>query len=123
MNEDLEAIRSINTEKILSIIFILIGVFNIYGDNLLIKSIMNGNENEEARASQIFLFGLIVSFILYIFIVSRNYRFYTEKKASGEDATNELTRFYGSVLVLIGFGMIFYYFLQSDISTDNPPVL
>lgn len=118
-----EAIRSINFEKILSTIFIIVGLVNIYGDKLLIDSIRTGNELPRKRASNIFLFGLIVAYIIYIIIVSRNYTFYIDKKNSGEDATLELTRLFGSVLILAGFTMIFYYFIKIEFDTSNTPVV
>ena len=123
MNNNDTFINNVNTEKILSIIFIIIGVVNIVGDNLLIKFFRTNDIRCRIKSNQIFLFGLIVSFLLYIVIVSRNYSFYIQKKESGQDATPELERLFGSLLILAGFAIIFNFFLKNNFNTSNTPVL
>lgn len=124
MSTNEEAIRNIKIEKTLSIIFILIGLANIHGDDLLIKATKTGDTRLDERASTIFLWGLIISFFIYIVIVARNYNFYIDKKNSGADATLELTRLYGSILVLLGFILVFYFFIQdNNLDSDDPPVI
>lgn len=117
------AITNVNFEKLLSIIFIIIGVANIFADDIFIKSIVRNDASLRRRADEIFLWALIISFLLYIVIVARAYNFYIEKKRSGQDATSELTRLFGSVLILAGFSIIFYYFIKNNFNTDNTPVL
>ena len=123
MNNNDTFINNVNTEKLLSIIFIIIGVVNIVGDNLLIKFFRTNDIRCRIKSNQIFLFGLIVSFLLYIVIVSRNYSFYIQKKESGQDATPELERLFGSLLILAGFAIIFNFFLKNNFNTSNTPVL
>ncbi len=123
MNNNNEVIQSISTERLLSFIFIIIGFANIYADNLLISSIENNDPSLSNKASTIFLWGLILSLILYIVIVSRNYTAYKEKKDAGNDATPELKRLFGSLLVLVGFIIIFNYFLETGFDSELPPVL
>lgn len=123
MNPNFNSINSINIEKTLSIIFIIIGLANIFGDDLLIKSFNCNRPDLKNKAETIFLWGLIAAFLLYIVIVSRNYQFYQEKKDAGLDATPELMRLFGSLLILAGFAIIFYYFINNSFNTDNPPVL
>lgn len=122
-SENKTSIDNIKIEKILSIIFIIIGLTNIYADDLLVKSIKCNDNSLKVKATEIFLFGLIISFILYIIIVSRNYSFYIQKKNTGEDATPELTRLFGSVIILFGFAIVFYYFIKNSFDTEAPPVL
>ncbi len=116
------AINNINIEKGISFIFIIIGVANIIGDNLLIEGTKNNDQSLKDKASTVFLWGLILSFIIYIVIVARNYNDFKQKKASGLDATPEQQRLFGSVLILIGFIIIFDFFLKNSFNTDNPPV-
>lgn len=116
-------INSINIEKILSIIFIIIGIANIFGDELLIKSYKENNPNLRKKADDIFLYGLIVSYLLYIVIVARAYTAYIDKKNTNEDASQELLRLFGSLLILVGFSIIFYYFIKNNFGEDIPPVL
>ncbi len=123
INENQASIDNIKIEKILSIIFIIIGLTNIFADNLLTKSIETNDNTLKVRATEIFLFGLIVSFLLYIVIVSRNYSFYVQKKNSGKDASPELQRLFGSLIILAGFAIIFYYFINNSFNTEAPPVL
>lgn len=122
-DKDQKIIDNIKIEKILSIIFIIIGLTNIYADNLLVKSIKCNDKSLKIKATEIFLFGLIISFILYIVIVSRNYSFYIQKKESGEDASPELQRLFGSLIILAGFAIVFYYFINNSFDTEAPPVL
>ncbi len=123
MDELNEQINSINTERLLSIIFIVIGLGNIVGDEILKKGIITEDENLVNTAEKIFFWGLVFSFIVYLVIVTRNYKFYIEKKESGEDSSNELIRLFGSCLILVGFILVFYYFIQGNLDSDNPPVL
>ncbi|MFI3260835.1 MAG: hypothetical protein R3Y13_03895 [bacterium] len=116
-------VTNIKIEKILSIIFIIIGLSNIYADNILIKAEKFNDLKLRKKADEIFLFGLIVSYILYIVIVARAYSFYIDKKNSGKDATPELQRLYGSIIILVGFSIIFYYFINNNFGENNPPVL
>ncbi len=118
-----EEIKNLNIEKILSFIFIVVSLINIFGDNVLIDSINSNDECLKNKANELFLWGLIISFILYIYIIVRNYNFYRQKKDAGLDASSEYKRFIGSVIILIGFILIFDYFLESGFRTNNPPVL
>ncbi len=123
MSENFEEISNIRIERLLSFIFILIGVANIIADNVLIKSIVENNPYLKNKSQQIFLWALILGVLLNIAIVARNYNFYRQKKDAGLDATPELTRLYGTVFTLVGFILIFYYFIETGIDTDLPPVL
>ncbi len=123
MSDIAEEIKSVNTEKLLSIVFIIVGVTNIIGDNILIDALKTNDECLRARANTIFLWGLIISFIIYVVIVARNYNFYRQKKEAGLDASLEQRRLFGSVLILFGFALIFNYFIETGFRTNNPPVL
>lgn len=123
MNSNYNSINNVNFEKLLSIIFIVIGLANILGDDLVIKSIKCNDPTLRSKANTIFLWGLIISFLIYIVFVARNYQFYQEKKEAGLDATAELTRLFGSVIILAGFAVIFYYFINNGFGGDETPVL
>ncbi len=118
-----EEIQNIKIEKALSIVFIIVGLANIIGDDFLIKSICENNPSLKSKSQQLFLFGLILALLANIAIVARNYTFYKEKKDAGLDASAELTRLFGTVLTLIGFILIFNYFIETGIDTELPPVL
>lgn len=66
LNNDIE---KLNFENIIWIIFIVLAIPNIFGDNLLKDFIVTNDKSEESCANKIFLFVLVISLFIYIYFL------------------------------------------------------
>ena len=80
LNNDLERL---DFENIIWIIFIVLAILNISGDNLLKDFIVTNDKSEESYANKIFLFVLVISLFIYIYFFIRNYNAF-EKVSDNE---------------------------------------
>ncbi len=123
-NSDInEEINNIEFDKNLSIILIVTGFLNIIGDNILTEGLETNNIDLQQNSSNYFFISLILTILVNIILVSRNYEFYIQKKNSGQNADLELTRLLGNILILIGSLLVFYYFYKTDFNNDGTPVI
>lgn len=103
-NQDTELlIKRLSFENILWGIYLIIAIFNIYGDELIKKSIRENIEEANQAARKIFLYILIVTLLINIYFIMRNYYDYQK------DPNNSTKiRLIGSCL-LIGATLCFLY--------------
>ncbi len=66
MNEEYETIERLNFENWIWVIFIIISVADIYGDELIKKNILNGQTEAAEEANSIFFMIILVSRLFYI---------------------------------------------------------
>jgi len=105
MNEQEETVKRLRFENYIWVVYIVIAVGNIIGDELIRKSILQGDKQSDQLAKKIFSISLIVTLLIYFYFLSRNYNDYEKHK--NEEAY--YIRFLGSIFVLIGT-LCFLYF-------------
>lgn len=114
MNEQEELIKRLSFENLIWIVYIAVAIFNIYGDELIKRSIRNNDMAANRQAKKIFLVILSITAIIYLYFLARNYS--DLKKHSTEKAYR--VRFLGSILLLIGI-LCFLYFQLSITREEN----
>ena len=115
MNEQENLIERLNFENFIWITFIIVSVLDIYGDELIKKSVLNNDAASKDKAENLFLFVALVSILVYIYFLYRNYTDY--KKYCNKDYQ---IRLLGSIFVLIGTLCLFYFQLNT-INFDDLP--
>lgn len=104
MNVDIQFIKRINFENFIWITFIVISIVDIYGDELIKKSLTTNNNSSKFKAEKLFLFVSLISILIYIYFLCRNYFDY-KKYCNGYYKI----RLLGSVFVLVGSLFLVYF--------------
>ncbi len=104
-------IRRLTFENYIWGIYLVVALFNIYGDELIKKSIRENDRNANRKARTIFLAILIVTLLINIYFLIRNY---SDLK---QDFNNESLRirFLGSIFLLLAT----LSFLYSQLKTEQ----
>lgn len=106
-NETISEINRLNFEDIVWIIYATSTISNVYGnyyDKLYLKT---NNEAYMNRANDIFEITLIITFLVYIYFLLRNYKLY--KRASSREKELYLIRVFGTILVIVGVICLIYF--------------
>lgn len=102
-----EAIKELNISDFLSSIFIILGILSIYADQVQKEYIKTKDRQYEQQANKIFDTILIVTFILYLFFLYRNYKTY-EKAPEKKKKLFEV-RLLGNCFFLAGIICTIYF--------------
>lgn len=114
MNNQTKTIQRLSFENWIWVVYIGIAVFSIYGDELIKKSLLEGDKQANERANKIFGAILILTLIIYLYFLARNYSDYKEHPDEEEYAI----RLLGSILVFLGT-LCFLYFQQKTTEVDD----
>lgn len=114
MNND--KIKELTFENYIWVIYIVVAIVNIYGDELIKKSIIEKDFQANKEAMKIFKSILIINIIIYFYFLWRNYRDFKKY----ENDKKYLVRFIGSVFVLVGTFCFFYF--QENISVESESI-
>ena len=115
MNTDSELIKRLNFENIIWLIFIIVSIVDIDGDELIKKSVRLGDDESKKKATNLFLIVALISILVYIYFFYRNYTDYKKYKND-----NYLIRLIGSILILAGTFCLLYFQISSS-QNDNLP--
>ena len=106
-------LKRLNLEDYIWIVFAILAFLNIVGDNLEKCFIRTNKKIYSDKASDIFMFILIISLIIYIYFFYRNYVFYI--KANEKEKENLLIKLIGSSLLIGGvLCLIYFQYNQRD---------
>ena len=119
-SNELNEIKRLNLEDFIWIIFIIIGILNIYGDKLLKDFIKTNNQKNLNNANKIFLLILIITFFIYIYFLQRNYKAYKNAKESEKNLY--LIKLLGSSFLLAGIICLLYFQLKQSNFIGTPAV-
>lgn len=115
MNEQDELIRRLNFENFIWLTFIVVSALDIYGDELIKRSVRQGDTKAKKKAENLFLFVALISILVYVYFFYRNYTDYKKYRDK-----NYLIRLIGSTLILIGTLCLFYFQLSNTTGDDLP---
>lgn len=115
MKEQDELIKTLTLENYIWVIYIGIAFFNIYADELIKKAIKNNTKDEENKARKIFLGVLIITIIIYIYFLNKNYKDWKKHY----DKEEYKIRLLGSILVLTGTLCFLYFQLKTKNEVDS----
>lgn len=115
MNDQDELIRRLSFENFIWLTFIVVSALDIYGDELIKRSVQNNAPNLKTKAENLFLFVALISILVYIYFFYRNYTDY--KKYCNR--VYEI-RLFGSILVLVGTLCLLYFQIKTTTIDDLP---
>lgn len=120
-NKDEEdELRRLNFENFLWEIVIFLAIANIVGDLADQEYIKTKDPAFQSRANKIFEFTLVVSFLIYIYYLVRNYAFY--ERATEEEKRRLFIKLLGSILILVGAACLIYFQFVDDAFEGTPAV-
>ena len=108
-NQSTQTYTRLKFEDNLSIIFIILNLLNIRANAIIENAILTGDLSQISNALKIYRLIIVISILLYIYFVKRNYEFYIESKQKvNYDNTLEKIRLTGSVFILVGTILLGY---------------
>ena len=108
-NQSTQPYTRLKFEDNLSIIFIILNLLNIRANAIIENAILTGDISQISNALKIYRLIIVISILLYIYFVKRNYEFYIESKQKvNYDNTLEKIRLTGSVFILVGTILLGY---------------
>lgn len=106
-------IKRLEFEDYIWVIFIVLSILNIIGDNCQKKYLNSNNMEDNAVANNIFSLVLFITLIIYIYFFIRNVDSY--KKADILDKDLLGVKVFGSILFVVGILCLIYFQVnQSD---------
>lgn len=114
-SENEETIKRLNFENLIWVCFIIIASLDIYGDELIKKSITSSDKNCRKRANKLFIGITMFSILIYIYFLMRNYN--DCKKHNNESYQ---VRLVGSIFILTGTICFLYFQLTTTYQNDSP---
>jgi len=105
-------INRLNFEDWIFVIFIVVAILNIYGDQLQKKYINENNPTYQIKANKVYLVVIIITILIYIYFVKRNYNLFIHSEYSRKKTTG--IKFLGSILLLIGSICLLYFQLNEN---------
>lgn len=115
MDSSENIIKQLTFENYIWVIYIIISLFSIFGDELIKKSIIDQDDYANELARTIFFIILIVSLVVYIYFLVRNYNDFK----NNPNSSAYRVRFLGSVLVYIGTICFLYFFIKTSYVTES----
>ena len=111
MNDMENEIKRLKFEDIIWIVFIVLSILNIIGNDNQKKYVVSNNQYYEDRANNISIFVLTTLFFVYLYFFYRNYNMYNNKdNASDVDRVKVI----GSLFFIIGTLCLLYFQVNSD---------
>ena len=117
-SETLNELNRLNFEDFLWIIFAALCIANVYGDYNDKEYLKTHNPSFQARSNQVFEFTLIVTFFIYIYFLSRNYKFY--QKVPEHEKQLYLVKVLGSCFLLAGSICLIYFQTRQNSFLGSP---
>ncbi len=113
-------LKRLNFEDYIWIVVAILAFFNIIGDNFQKDFLKTNNNKYENNANGVYLFALGVSFLIYLYFLYRNYKFY--KDCNTEEKTLLLIKLIGSSLILAGVACLIYFQLKDSDFIGTPAI-
>lgn len=120
MKENSE-IRDITINEWVWVIFVILSLANIYGDELELSSLKANNKHND-KARKVFLVTASVAIIIYIYFEVHSYNVLQRTKKSHKNTKIQEINFLGNTLVLLGALLLIYtrYKSKDELTTEIP---
>lgn len=109
-----QEIRRIRFEDLISILFIVTSLLNIYADNLYINYLNTNDQDKEKVARDIYLIVTIITIAVYYYFINRNYKFLKFAKENNQDQKLPFIRLLGSIFFMVGILLLLYVLVESN---------
>ena len=115
MNEQESIVKRLNFENLIWVAFIIVAMTDIYGDEQLKKDIVKHEHQAREKANDAFLIAILVSILIYIYFLVRNYYDYKKYPTKSYEV-----RLLGSIFLLAGSVCLLYFQITTTTKTDSP---
>lgn len=115
-------IHELKIDEAIWIIFILLSIANIFGDECEKKYYQFDSFKDEEKAKLIFLISLVISFLVYCYMDYQKLEKYYVAKRKGDDTTICGLRLIGGTLVVVST-LLFLYCQVMEKSPQNPSIV
>jgi len=107
MNKSIKSkLKEIDTENIISLIFAILSIINIYGNEINKKYLYTKNKSYKDNSKLIFEFTLFITIIINFYFFSRSYQTY--KKSTLAERKISKIRLIAIMLLIIGTCLLLY---------------
>lgn len=107
MNNNQEKIKDLNIDELIRVVFILIAIANIFGDELEKKYYNKNDLESEIKAKKIFIVIVAITLAIYIYLAFKSYK--SIKKSTGYQKKLLETRHIGVILIILGTIILLYF--------------
>ena len=115
-NIDIERVSELVIDEWIWVIFIILSVLNISGDELEKKYCYYHQETAKTNSKKIFKLTVFSSFLIYCYLAYKNCCKYQKLKLHNKDTSLIGTRCIGSILVVIAS----FLFLTAQLKSEEP---
>lgn len=119
-NNIINEIKRLKFENFLWIVFIILGIANIEGDNNEIDYLETNNKMSKDRSNKIFEFTITITFFIYIYFFVRNYNAY--EKSTTEQKNLYSIKLLGSSLLIAGVLCLLYFQKKQTSFIGSPSI-
>lgn len=116
---DINRVNELVVDEWIWVVFIILSILNIGGDELEKKYCYQHDTKIKRRAKKIFNLTVFVSFLIYFYLAIKNCKKYLNAKGANQDTHLISVRCFGSMLVVIASCM-FLLAQLSECGLDNP---
>ena len=111
-------LKRLKFEDFLWIIFAMLCIMNVYGDYNDEEYLITNDKKFKEKSNYIFEITLIVTFFIYLYFLSRNYKFY--QKSSPQDKELYSIKLLGSSFLLAGIVCLIYFQIKQSSFIGSP---
>ncbi len=117
-----EKLKDLTIDEWIWVVFIILSLFNIYGDELEKKFYREKNPNAKSLSKNIFTFTVFISFLIYFYLGYKRYKVMKFRQENNLETNICQTRFFASFLVVIA-SFLFLYCQLTDKEDINPSIV
>lgn len=107
MNNSTNELKRLKFEDLLWIVFAILSIMNIYGDQLQKEYIQTSSNYYEERSNTIFEITLTITLCIYIYFFLRNYKSY--KNVTSKNKSLYAIKVFGSIFLIVGTICLIYF--------------
>lgn len=115
MNYNAKIVRRLTFENWIWIVFIVISLMSIVGDELIKSSIILGDKKQDLLGKKLFTIVLIITLLIYLYFILRNYE---DVKDYPNDNEYQV-RLLGSLFIFVGAICLLYFQIKSTTVSDS----
>lgn len=118
---DQERVNELVIDEWIWVVFIILSVLNITGDEIEKHYCYNHEQKDKERSRKIFKLTVFVSLLIYIYLAYKNCRKYNIAINTGQDTSIISIRRFASLLVVIASSLLLYAQFK-DSEPENPSI-